>query len=95
MVRVYNVGDLGDADTESGRTEVEDVQWVITASVDAEGWVDGGGDTSWSLLVGHCLVIRTTPRNHLAIEHLLATLRAGPPKRAMSTPAPEPEDEEE
>lgn len=94
IVRVYNVDDLRRDEFDPGYF-LDDLWPVITAMVDPDGWIDGGGDTGWIQVVEASMVVWNTPRNHLAIEHLLATLRAGPPKRAMSTPATEPEHEEE
>lgn len=95
LICVYNVADFATYNPERFGSGADEVRHLIESSIDPEGWVNGGGDTGWALPLGSCLIVQTTPRNHLAIEHLLATLRAGPPKRAMSTPATEPEGEAE
>jgi hypothetical protein len=47
----------------------------IMEKVDPDGWVRHGGDIGVVSEFGPCLVIRTTARNHLAIEELLERMR--------------------
>ena len=47
----------------------------IMETVDSDGWVSYGGDVGVMVSFGPCLVVRTTARNHLAIEDLLQRLR--------------------
>jgi hypothetical protein len=67
---------------------------ILQDTVDRESWIDSGGDTGLCTIFGPCLIIQTTPRNHLRIEALLKQLRQGPPKRAFSSPAPADQGEE-
>ena len=63
---------------------------VITYSVDPDGWVGKGGDTSDVWYFYGLLLIRTTPSLHTAVQQLLDALRlrssAAPDSGASATP---------
>ncbi|UCD76096.1 MAG: hypothetical protein JSV91_04070, partial [Phycisphaerales bacterium] len=70
---------FGDPDEDPDRLTreelVEQIVNIIIANVDNEGWVDMGGETGALQELNGNLIITNTPRNHLAIEGLLAQLR--------------------
>lgn len=55
---------------------VNEIVNLIQTTVDPNGWVDSGGDTSSISQLNGNFVITTTPRNHRAIIGLLGKLRA-------------------
>ena len=55
---------------------VEEIVNLIQTTVDPNGWVDNGGETSSISQLNGNFVITTTPRNHRAIIGLLGKLRA-------------------
>jgi type II secretory pathway component GspD/PulD (secretin) len=55
---------------------VEEIVNLIQTTVDPNGWVEVGGDTSSISQLNGNFVVTTTPRNHRAIIGLLGKLRA-------------------
>lgn len=74
-VRFYPIHDLLSGDDDDRATLIDQLQWVITSTVQPEAWDEVGGPGTLQVLPPGVLVIRQTDEVHDEISGLIHTIR--------------------